>query len=211
MAGVSGRAPLGGLRRGLQRDLLRGLRRAVPPLAALSLAVAAAVPAGHALESGSQALSLGGRTQFVRAPWKVTLTSYTTNVGQSPAEYFFTLSLDERAGASLGGMTIQQIRGADWQFPFAVERTRAFLGVPRREGSRIPVQAEFDPAARRFSLSFPEPVPPGATVTVSLRPWFNPIQADTYLFQVTAIPAGPEPVPSPVGVGTLRIYQPNDW
>ncbi|MCP9838775.1 DUF2808 domain-containing protein [Cyanobium sp. N.Huapi 1H5] len=200
MAGISGRAPLGGL----HRDLFRGLRRAVPPLAALSLAAAAAVPTGHAQEPG-------GRTQFVRAPWKVTLTSYTTNVGQSPAEYFFTLSLDERAGASLGGMTIQQIRGADWQFPFAVERTRAFLGVPRREGSRIPVLAAFDPAARRFSLSFPEPVPPGATVTVSLRPWFNPVQADTYLFQVTAIPAGPGPVPSPVGVGTLRIYQPNDW
>ncbi len=204
MAGVSARAPLGGLRQGLRQDLRRGVGRVAPPLAVLSLAVAAATPAGQALE-------LGGRTQFVRAPWKVTLTSYTTNVGQSPAEYFFTLSLDDRAGASLGAMTIQQIRGADWQFPFAVERTRAFLGVPRREGRQIPVQAAFDPAARRFSLSFPEPVPPGATVTVSLRPWFNPVQADTYLFQVTAIPAGPGPVPSPVGVGTLRIYQPADW
>ncbi|WP_071881625.1 DUF2808 domain-containing protein [Cyanobium gracile] len=190
MADVSARASLG------------GLRRLLPPLAALTLAVAAA--AGLAQEPG-------GRTQFLRAPWKVTLTSYTTNVGQSPAEYFFTLSLDASAGASLGGMTIQQIRGADWQFPFAVERTRAFLGVPRREGRRIPVQADFDSAARRFSLSFPEPVPPGATVTVSLRPWFNPVQADTYLFQVTVIPAGPGPVPSPVGVGTLRIYQPNEW
>lgn len=192
MAGVAGRPPQG------------ELRRVLPPLAALSLAIAAAVPSGRAME-------LGGRTQFVRAPWKVILTSYTTNVGQSPAEYFFTLSLDETAGASLGGMTIQQIRGADWQFPFAVERTHAFLGVPRREGRRIPVQAAFDPGARRFTLSFPEPVPPGATVTVSLRPWFNPVQADTYLFQVTAIPAGPEPLPSPVGVGTLRIYQPNEW
>jgi len=193
MAGVSSRAPL----------LFRRLRF-LPPLAALSLAVATAAAAGHALE-------LGNRTQFVRAPWKVTLTSYTTNVGQSPAEYFFTLRLDEGAGASLGGMTIQQTRGADWQFPFAVERTRAFLGVPRREGLRIPVEAAFDAAARRFTLWFPEPVPPGATVTVSLRPWFNPIQADTYLFQVTAIPAGPEPMSSPVGVGTLRIYQPNEW
>jgi hypothetical protein len=192
MAGRAGRDPLG------------GVSRLVVPLAVLGLALAAAPPAVQALEQG-------GRTQFVRAPWKVTLTSYTTNVAQSPAEYFFTLSLDGSAGAPLGGMTIQQIRGADWQFPFAVERTRAFLGVPRREGRRIPVQAEFDPAARRFSLSFPEPVPPGATVTVSLRPWFNPIQADTYLFQVTAIPAGPGPVPSPVGVGTLRIYQPNEW
>ena len=174
------------------------------PLATLSLLLATAPPSARALE-------LGGRTQFVRAPWKVALTSYTTNVGQSPAEYFFTLSLDGQAGASLGGLTIQQTRGADWQFPFAVERTRAFLGVPRREGRQIPVQASFEPASRLFSLSFPEPIPPGATVTVSLRPWFNPIQADTYLFQMTAIPFGPNPLPSPVGVGTLRIYQPNEW
>jgi hypothetical protein len=160
---------------------------------------------------GARALELGGRTEFVRAPWKVTLTSYTTNVGQSPAEYFFTLSLDPEAGASLGSLTIQQIRGADWQFPFAVDRTRAFLGVPRREGTPVPVQARFDADARRFTLTFPGPVPPGSTVTVSLRPWYNPSQADTYLFQVVAFPAGPEPVASPVGVGTLRIYQPFDW
>lgn len=177
---------------------------ALLPLAALLLLLGSAAP-------GARALELGDRSAFVRAPWKVTLTSYTTNVGQSPAEYFFTLSLDELAGASLGGLTIQQTRGADWQFPFAVERTRAFLGAPRREGRQVPVLASFEPAARRFTLQFPEPVPPGATVTVSLRPWFNPVQADTYLFQVTAIPAGPGPVASPVGVGTLRIYQPNDW
>lgn len=177
---------------------------ALLPLAALLLLLGSAAP-------GARALELGDRTVFVRAPWKVTLTSYTTNVGQSPAEYFFTLSLDELAGASLGGLTIQQTRGADWQFPFAVERTRAFLGAPRREGRQVPVLASFEPAARRFTLQFPEPVPPGATVTVSLRPWFNPVQADTYLFQVTAIPAGQGPVASPVGVGTLRIYQPNDW
>ncbi|WP_216905233.1 DUF2808 domain-containing protein [Synechococcus sp. CCY 0621] len=177
---------------------------ALLPLAALLLLLGSAAP-------GARALELGDRTAFVRAPWKVTLTSFTTNVGQSPAEYFFTLSLDELAGASLGGLTIQQTRGADWQFPFAVERTRAFLGAPRREGRQVPVLASFEPAARRFTLQFPEPVPPGATVTVSLRPWFNPVQADTYLFQVTAIPAGPGPVASPVGVGTLRIYQPNDW
>jgi hypothetical protein len=35
--------------------------------------------------------------------------------------------------------------------------------------------------------------------------------ADTYLFQVLAWPAGPDPVASPVGVGTLRIYDPTPW
>ncbi len=164
-----------------------------------------------ALGSPASALELGGSTYFTRAPWKVGLISYVTNVGDSPVEYFFSLDLSPEAGASLGGLTIQQIRGADWQFPFAVERTRAFLGLPRREGKAVPVQARFDPAARRFTLTFPEPVAPGQTITVAIRPWTNPMQADTYLFQVVALPAGPLPVASPVGVGTLRIYQQNDW
>lgn len=192
---------------GMARTLSRGSRSgAAATLSAviLPLALTAALPAAEALE-------LGGGTTFVRAPWRVDLVSYTTDVGQSPAEYFFTLSLDAQAGASLGGLTIQQIRGADWQFPFAVRETRAFLGRPRSEGAPVPVQASFDQASRRFTLTFPAPVPPGQTVTVSLRPWANPLQADTYLFQVVALPAGPDPIPSPVGVGTLRLYQSTFW
>ncbi len=181
----------------------RRVREALPLMATLAVGLGMTLPAAS--------LELRGSTRFVRAPWKVVLTSYTTDAGQSPAEYFFTIELDPAAGASLGGLTIQQIRGADWRFPFAVERTRAFLGRPRRELTPVPVTSSFDQAARRFQLSFPEPIPAGATVTVSLRPWRNPIQADTYLFQVVAIPAGPDPVSSPVGVGTLRIYQPTDW
>jgi hypothetical protein len=75
----------------------------------------------------------------------------------------------------------------------------------------VPVQAGFDERARRFSLTFPEPVAPGRTLTVVLKPWRNPGSADTYLFQVIAYPAGPSPVASPVGVATLRIYDRFPW
>jgi hypothetical protein len=158
----------------------------------------------------ARALELQGATYFTKPPWKVDLVSYYTTVWQPWAEYYFTISLDPEAGASLGGLTIQQTRGVDTRFRFAVERTAAFLGRPRREGTRLPVQASFDDAARTFTLTFPEPVPPGATVTVVLKPWNNPGFADTYMFQVTAYPAGPNPSPAPLGFGTLRIYEP-DW
>ncbi|CAK6695519.1 DUF2808 domain-containing protein [Synechococcus sp. CBW1107] len=154
----------------------------------------------------SGAVELRGSTVFLRAPWKVDLRSYYTNVFERWAEYYFTLTLAEDAGASLGGLTIQQTRGADWQFPFSPERTRAFLGQPRQGGAPVPVEASFDPSLRRFKLSFPEPIPPGNTITVMIKPWHNPAQADTYMFQVEAIPAGPNPIPSAVGSGTLRIY-----
>jgi len=174
------------------------------PAALLLMAVATPLSLSQA---PGQALELNGSTVFVRAPWKAELISYEKTAGASPVSYYLTLSLDPQAGASLGRVSMQQTRGADWQFPFSPELTRAFLGRPRREGRGIPVQATFDEDQRIIAVTFPEPVPPGETVTVELRPWTNPQAADTYLFQVMVWPAGPNPVPSPVGTATLRIYE----
>ena len=158
-----------------------------------------------------RALELRGSTYFVKAPWKAELITYYDLAGDPSAEYFLTISLDAQAGAPLARLSIQQSRGADWQFPFAAERTRAFLGRPRREGAAVPVQATFSQAERLITVDFHEPVMPGNTVTVMLKPWYNPVQADTYLFQVSAWPAGPQPVASPVGTATLRIYDRMPW
>ena len=154
-----------------------------------------------------RALELNGSTVFVRAPWKAELITYESDAGAAPVSYYLTLSLDPQAGASLGRVSLQQTRGADWSFPFSPQLTRAFLGRPRREGKAIPVVASFDDRERFINVTFSEAVPPGETVTVVLRPWTNPQQPDTYLFQVVVWPAGPNPVASPVGTATLRIYQ----
>lgn len=166
--------------------------------------------AGPAALRAQQASEASGSTVFLQPPWKVDLLSYSTTTWQVRAEYYFTVELPAGAGAPLGGLTIQQTRGVDRSFQFQVERTRAFLGRPRREAAAVPVQASFDPDQRLFTVTFPQPVAPGSTVTVVLRPWTNPGQADTYMFQVTAWPAGANPEPSALGFGTLRIYPP-DW
>ena len=168
------------------------------PAAGLALLLAGALPLG--------ALELGGATYFARAPWKADLVSYDTTVGSAPVWYYLTLRLDPEAGASLGRLSFQQTRGSDWDFPFSAELTRAFLGRPRREGRAVPVRASFDQKLRRITVDFPEPIPPGETVTVVLRPWTNPMQSDTYMFDVVVWPAGPNPMASPVGLTTLRIY-----
>lgn len=185
-----------------------GWIRSIP---GVCLTIIACLPFAAGSPAPIRALELRGSTYFTKPPWKVSLVSFSTDTGSRQAEYYVTIPLSPEAGASLGRLTIQQTRGADWQFPFSPERTRAFLGRPRHEGLKLPVAAEFNDAERRFTIDFPEPVPPGETVTVVLKPWFNPIQADTYLFQVVAWPAGPNPVASPVGVGTLRIYEPVTW
>ena len=179
-------------------------RRCAPPSAAVLLALAGSL--SPAIQPVS-ALELNGSTVFVRAPWKAELITYDSNAGSAPVSYYLTLSLDPQAGASLGRLSVRQTRGADWNFPFSPQLTRAFLGRPRREGRAIPVLASFDDRERLIDVTFPEPVPPGETVTVVLRPWTNPQAPDTYLFQVVVWPAGANPVASPVGTATLRIYE----
>ena len=186
-----------------RRERAGALRQGLPLLALAALLLGGV--------SAARALELRGSTYFTRPPWKAELRSFNTNVGEGNVEHYLTIELSPEAGAPLGRLDLQQIRGADTTFLSRLDRARAFSGRPRREGTAVPVQLRFDPQAGQLQLTFPEPVLPGTTVTVALRTWRNPSVGDTYLFQVVAWPAGANPVASPVGVGTLRIYSPVEW
>lgn len=173
---------------------------------AVGLALAPAL-APHA----AVAVELRGSTYFASPPWKAEWLTYSSNVAQGNVDHYITIALPDRAGVGLGELGIAQIRGVDTGFLSRINRVRAFVGRPRREGPPITVQAAFDASSGQWRVLFLEPVPPGSTVTVALRAWRNPWWSDTYLFQVVAWPAGPDPMPSPVGVATLRIYDPFDW
>ena len=67
------------------------------------------------------------------------------------------------------------------------------------------MEATFDQATRTLRAVFPEPPQPGQVVTLALLPPLNPTWADTYVFAVQALPAGPNPVPAPLGVARLEI------
>lgn len=190
-------------------NIQRRLAPATGALVSVALLLAAALPPAT-LERQAAAVEIRGSTYFVKAPFQLSLITYSSNVSQPWPEYYLTIPMPEQAGAALGALEVQQIGGADWQFDFDASRTRAFIGKPRREGRSVPVEASFDEARRQFLIRFPQPPMPGETVTVSLRPVRNPIVADTYLYTVRAFPVGPQPVASPVGVGRVRIYTP-DW
>ena len=154
----------------------------------------------------SQALELRGMTVFQTPPWKLTFRNYYTTVMDNGAEYYFTIEMPEQAGADLGQVEIQQTSGVDWTFPFNVERTRAFLGEPRREGANLPIETRFDQQRRLFRIRFLQPPGPGQTLTVALKPYNNPAQSGISLFAVRAYPAGPDPVGQQVGFARLSIY-----
>ena len=56
-----------------------------------------------------------------------------------------------------------------------------------------------------WRVEFPDPPPPGSTLTVVLRPPNNPSLNDLYLFAVEALPAGPNPSAAPLGFARMEI------
>jgi hypothetical protein len=159
---------------------------------------------GQGLTPGAAAQSQQ-QTWFTSPPTSVTFTNYYWYV-MLASQYYFTVTLPANAGAGLGGMVIQQTRGADRNFQFFPNQTTAFVGTPRQEGKAFPVKAVFDDASRTMTVTFLEAPQPGQTVTVSLVPQNNPRWSDTYMFAVQALPAGPNPVAASLGYATMNIY-----
>lgn len=180
--------------------------------AVVGLAVCCAGPVASPLGlSSARALELQGRTYFAEPPVLPRSTNYRSNAGEGSPEYMITLKVPTNAGAALGALEITQTRGVDRSFPFNLQQCRAFLGEPRHELASTPASFQFDQSQRRFKVVFANPVAPGQTVTVVLRPWTNPLQSDTYMFSVLAIPAGVDPVGAMTGFATFPIDPIERW
>ena len=186
------------MRHPLRRLAALGAAAALLPLAAVAPPNSAPAPAKAQAQAQQQ-------TWFTDPPSSVTFTNYYWYV-MLASQYYFTVTLPADAGAGLGGMVIQQTRGADRDFQFFPNQTTAFVGTPRRAGTAFPVTAVFDNAPRPMTVPFLQPPQPGQTITVSLVPQNNPRWADTYMFAVQALPAGPNPVATSLGYATMNIY-----
>ena len=150
-------------------------------------------------------LELNGQSYFTQPPWRVEFTNYDWLVDAGGPEYYFTVALAENAGVHLGGLVITQTSGSDQTFWIDPKQTSAFFGRPRQEGEAIPIQAKFHEQKRIMRVEFPDPPPPGSTLTVVLRPPNNPSLNDLYLFAVEALPAGPNPSAAPLGFARMEI------
>ena len=160
-------------------------------------------------QSPGWTLELNGQSYFTQPPWRVEFTNDDWLVDAGGPEYYFTVALAENAGAHLGGLVITQTSGSDQTFWIDPKQTSAFFGRPRQEGEAIPVQAKFHEQKRIMRVEFPDPPPPGSTLTVVLRPPKNPSLNDLYLFAVEALPAGPNPSAAPLGFARMEIL--DDW
>ncbi|MAN19034.1 MAG: hypothetical protein CMN94_04515 [Synechococcus sp. EAC657] len=154
-----------------------------------------------------RSVDLNGQTSFVAVPTKAKLVNYQWYAFQGKAVIYVVLEFPAGAEAGLGAINLDQIRGVQPAFRRGAVPVRAFLGTPRREGEAIAADAEFSDRARNVVVRFPQAVPPGNTVTVAFQLGTNP-PADLYTFSLSAIPAGPDPIPQLVGVLQMDILQP---
>ncbi|MFB2981403.1 DUF2808 domain-containing protein [Microseira sp. BLCC-F43] len=147
-----------------------------------------------------------GTVNFVGVP---RLEGASTTFNQTyawGATYYFTISVPEDAGEPLQRIAIAQHEASE-EIEFDLEESRAYEGTRRNQGSKIPLlAATSNKDNQTLDLTFSQPVPPGKTVTIVLRPVQNPRYGGVYLFGVTAFPPGEKATGQFLGFGRLHFY-----
>jgi hypothetical protein len=161
----------------------------------------------------AQAVQLSdGKVYFVQPPRLLGASATQVQTSNSNSTYYFTLSIPEDAGEPLQRVAIAQQNGGNAfrSVEYDLEDSRAFVGTRRDRGEVIPIRETiYDPDTETVSVIFEQPVPPGTTVTIGLRPDRNPDLDGLYLFGVTAYPAGESPYGQFLGYGRLQFYSPD--
>lgn len=151
-----------------------------------------------------------GTVAFAKPPRLLDAITTFRAVRSRGAKYYFTMIHPENAEESVGKVTINLRQGAD-DIEYRLDKTIAAVGEARDRKAEIAIaDATFDPESETVTVSFAQPVPPGTTFTVGLVPKRNPDLDGTYLFGVTAFPAGAKTQGIYLGAGRLQFDRPSD-
>ena len=179
---------------------MRILSTALATLTTLSSLCSIAAPSPQAMYLAQ------GKVSFKTALSLVTATTTYNETDMWGARYYFTLSLPENAGESLGKVTIGQRQGFE-DIQFKLKDTKAFKGTPRHQEEKLTLkEVTKDSNSGAICVEFDQPVKPGTTVTIELRPVRNPSVSGIYIFGVTAFPAAENPYGLYLGVGRIHFY-----
>ena len=124
-------------------------------------------------------------------PFQVAIAARTTynQTYVSTATYYFTIAVPASGTKPLQQVTLTQIQGGE-NIEFDAKQSSAFLGTSDRAGENLPFAIASNPNQDdTLTLQFAQPLPPGQTVTIALKPYRNPAYEGFYLFNVKAAPA----------------------
>ncbi|MGB7441500.1 MAG: DUF2808 domain-containing protein [Coleofasciculaceae cyanobacterium] len=162
---------------------------------------------GSLFAAVSPAIELAnGRTAFESAPRLVRSASSFSSRNMPTATYHFTLQVPENAGEPLKAVKIEGRNNSE-VIEFETSKSRAFIGDSLAGGQALSVSSvggasEFG----EVTVVFDQPVSPGSTVTVAIKPKRNPFNSGVYLFGVTAFPEGENGQGLYLGSGRIHIY-----
>jgi hypothetical protein len=159
----------------------------------------------------SQAVQLAdGTVAFANPPTLLDAITTFRAVGFRGAKYYFTISLPATADESLQKITINLRQGGD-EINYRLDKTIAAVGTARNKTEEIAIaDTLFAEETETVTVIFAEPISPGTTFTVGLVPKRNPDLGGTYLFGVTAFPAGEKSQGIYLGSGRLQFDQSSD-
>lgn len=147
-----------------------------------------------------------GRVAFNHPPDLVEATTRHHFAGGGSA-YHFVIEVPDDAGESLGAVVLTP-RDHARSIAFNVGGSSAHLEGAYANGPRVELSSVGGAPENPDELLvvFDDPIAPGETVTVTLRPIYNP-RGGVYLFGVTAYPDGDNGVGQFLGYGRINIYE----
>ncbi|NER36792.1 MAG: DUF2808 domain-containing protein [Oscillatoria sp. SIO1A7] len=178
------------------RQFVKNPRSAFIAGALLSAALVASPSAANELrQEGAYEQTAYEQTAYQRAAFetapRLIRSAASSSTSNAPASYHFTVTVPENAGESLQAVKIVQQPGVQ-KIEFNMNRSQAFIGDSFAGGPNLSLASTGGlPSAKgEVTIVFDSPVPPGSTVTVSVRVKENPRFGGVYLFGVTAYPEG---------------------
>ncbi|NJM67730.1 MAG: DUF2808 domain-containing protein [Acaryochloris sp. RU_4_1] len=144
----------------------------------------------------------GSKITFDRPPQLVDTSTTNRDAQSLNATYFFTIDIPHTAAQPLEKVEFILKQGV--QYPrFKATSVKAFEGTKRDKGNDLPINIVVsDPSIRTLTVTFGEPIPPGRTITMAVRPVRNP-SVGTYMFEVRGTPAGSTAESQYLGIGRL--------
>ena len=133
-----------------------------------------------------------GEVAFSKGPRLIRAATTSRSRNSPVATYQFTIEVPEDAQESLGSVTIQQRTGGD-TVAFKEDRSSAFFGDSLAGGPDVSLSAvggDIEQQPGEVTVMFDQPIEPGNTVTVEVKPKRNPSYGGVYQLGVTAYPEG---------------------
>ncbi|WP_193200561.1 DUF2808 domain-containing protein [Nostoc sp. MG11] len=166
------------------------------------------------VSTGLCLLSIPGTYAVVSAQPARLLSAMTTynEVSAWEATYYFTLTVPASATDSLQQVALTQIQGLEAirfnsQESFAFEGKGETADKLARRGQKLGIRlADSENQPRTVIVTFDQPVAPGKTITIGLKPFRNLMYDGVYQFQVQTLSTDKSTYNPIIGTARLQFY-----